>query len=157
SDSSTDGFRTLAPSTTFVTVDEDANEFLLAGDFGGEQGSVFVGGQEVEVKSWSADKITCNLPQSGAGSAGEVVVRQHFHKSNSVYISEWKGAFTHTVSGPGSLKQTDTYNVTLRADVRKYRLVIHQPPKFYGAIVDATQDSTQTYACSGTGRIGDHS
>src|SRR5262249_892854 len=122
---------------------------------GAEQGSVFVGGQEVDVKSWAADKIVCNLPQTGDQSAGEVFVRTHFHKSNSAYISKWKGAFTHTVPAPASLKQLDTYNVTLRADVRKYRIEIHKPPKFYGAIVDATQNSTQDYACSGTGKIGD--
>jgi len=155
SDSSTESFRTLAPSVAFISVNEDANEFLISGDFGKEQGSVFLAGQEVQVKSWSADKITCNLPQPAAGGVGEVFVRVHFHKSNSAYISEWKGAFTHTVTGPGSLKQTDTYNVTLRGDVRKYRLVIHQPPKFLGAVVSATQDSTQTYACSGSGTIGD--
>jgi hypothetical protein len=155
SDSSTESFRTLAPSIESMSVDEDTNELFMDGDFGGEQGSVFVGGQEVDVKSWAADKIICNLPQTGTQSAGEVFVRTHFHKSNSAYISKWKAAFTHTVTGPGSLKQVDTYNVTLRADVRKYRIEIHKPPQFYGAIVDATQDSTQDYACSGAGTIGD--
>ena len=33
-----------APSVAFMTVDEDANEFLISGDFGKEQGSVFLGG-----------------------------------------------------------------------------------------------------------------
>jgi hypothetical protein len=155
SDPNQESFEELAPSIAYMRVDEIQNQLKIEGLFDKDQGHVFVGGQEINVKSWNSLSITCDLPTSGDGSAGEVIVRQNEHHSNSAYISEWKGAFTHTAAGPGSLKQVDTYNVTLRGDVRKYRIEIHKPPKFYGANVDATQDSTQDYACTGTGTIGD--
>jgi hypothetical protein len=62
----------------------------------------------------------------------------------------------HTVEGNGTLKQTATYNVRLRADIRRVRYIIHFPPTFTRKSrgVSSTADSTYTYECSGSFTVG---
>src|SRR5262249_16327131 len=105
---------------------------------------------------WASPLISCDLPSSGAGSAGEVIVTVHQQKSNTAYLSLWQGTFTHTVLERVTLKQVADYNVTLRADIRKVRYEIHKEPTFYRLGIEsprtlmATDNSTMGFVCSGT-------
>lgn len=109
---------------------------------------------------WASSLISCDLPSSGAGSAGEVIVTVHQQKRNTAYLSLWLGTFTHTVTERDTLKQVATYNVTLRADIRKVRYEIHKEPTFYRfgiespRIVMATDTSLLGYECSGSAPAG---
>ncbi len=160
-------FQTLAPSIREMQVSSFSNTLVIFGIFGDDPGAasraVFVGGQACPVSEneWNPDTIVCNLPKSGAGSAGEVIVTVRQQKSNTAYLSQWQGTFTHTVKREGTLKYTATYHVTFQADIRKVRYEIHKPPTFSPSgfdvprVVTATEDSTLGYECSGTYTVGD--
>lgn len=86
-------------------------------------------GQDVHVVSWSPSQIVVELPLSGLGSAGNVQVAVRNHMSNVAQLTEWKGKFTFTIAGPGSLMAKTVYDVHLRDDIRKWRNQIHFPPR----------------------------
>jgi hypothetical protein len=168
SDSSTEGFQALAPSIEDMLMDEQTNVLYINGQFGevpvgedpGKSRAVSVGGMKADCQ-FSSPLISCNLPSTGPGSAGEVIVTVRQQKSNTAYLSLWQGTFTHTVLENNTLKEVDTYNLTLRADTRKVRFEIHKPPTFYRfgiespRIVMATDTSLMGYQCSGTFTAGD--
>jgi hypothetical protein len=145
----------LAPSIWFMEVDSYFNVLTIQGEFGEDPGTsnrkVTVGGQEIHVITWANNQIICDLPVSGLGSSGEVIVTVRQQKSNTAYLTEWEGDFTHTVTGQGSLKQTATYHIRIRADIRVVRNHIHEVPNLIAdrAIV-ATEDSGYSYECSGS-------
>jgi hypothetical protein len=151
-----DDFQMLAPSIWFMDLDEFNKTLRISGDFGDDPGqnsrAVLVGGQPCPVSSWDKEEIECDLPDSGPGASGEVIVTVRGQKSNTAHLTEWEGDFTHTVTGQGTLKQTVTYHIRLRADIRKVRTEIHEAPTFFGGdrAVFATADSIASYACSGT-------
>ena len=156
SGSQSDGFQALAPSIEELNVDETTNTLAIIGIFGEDPGeihrSVSVGGHNVNVKTggWHSIAIFCDLPTLGLGSAGEVIVMVTGHKSNAACLSEWRGTFTHTLLSNGTLKQTVTYNVHLRADIRNVRYNIHQPPTIeHLRLLMAALDSIANYDCSG--------
>jgi len=155
-DSPATGFQTLAPSIEEMDVDELTDTVEIVGIFGDDPGPgnrvISIGGQEVNVEpgGWQRQNIYCDLPKSGPGSAGEVIVKVYQHKSNTAYLSEWQGTFTHTVMGNGTLKQTTAYNVHFRGDIRDVRYTIHEPPRIAhlrGML--AMADSTLDYESSG--------
>jgi hypothetical protein len=162
--STTEGFQALAPSIEDMAMDEQTGVLVINGEFGEDPGensrAVYVGGMQAHCQ-WSSGLISCDLPSSGAGSAGEVIVTVRQQKSNTAYLSLWQGTFTHTVLENNTLKEVDTYNLTLRADTRKVRFEIHKPPTFYRfgiespRIVMATDTSLMGYECSGTFTAGD--
>jgi len=80
-------------SITYLWPDEPKKELGVFGEFGWEQGKVFVGGQEVAVKQWGYWGITCDLPPD---VAGDVYVEVNGRKSNVVPLTEWKGQFRYT-------------------------------------------------------------
>jgi hypothetical protein len=160
----TNGFRTLAPSIAHMfTLEYPSPQFPsslleIFGTFGEDQGqdnrSVSVGGKPCAVLEWSSVFIACSLPVSGEGSAGSVVVTVRGHRSNVATLSLWKGDFVHTVDGAGSQKQTVTYHLHFRADIRAFRSSIHKPPTFLplSEVPDfvATEDSSVSYSCGGS-------
>jgi len=173
----TTGFQTLAPSIYRVLVNEypappstafpsglPSSELQIIGEFGVDPGennrSVTVGGQSCTDIKWVNDlEIRCHLAVSGPGSAGAVVVTVRGHHSNTATLSYWEGDFIHKVAvgvsiDSGFLTQTAIYHVRFRADVRKARAHIHEPPTFdyFGLSLDfnATEDSQYSYKCEGT-------
>ena len=145
----------LAPSIWFMEVDSYTNLLTIQGEFGDDPGAnnraVFVGGQPCHVLTWANNQILCDLPLSGPGSSGEVIVTVRQQYSNTAYLTEWEGDFIHTVTGKGSLKQTATYHIRLRADIRLVRNHIHEAPNLIAdRAVVATEDSGYSYECGGS-------
>jgi len=148
------GFGLLAPS--IANLDVENNELFILGMFGTDPGAsakdVTVGGQSViSTCEWSPVVISCANFPTGTGTAGDVVVSVRGHKSNPARLTDWRGKFTFAVHGDGSLLQVVTFDVHFRADIRKYRSEIHQPPVEpsgnTGFLVD---DSGATQTSSGT-------
>jgi len=121
----------LAPSIQFITLYEAPyyetaqTKMEIAGLFGDDPGedkrTVTVGGTEVDVTEWAADMVTCDIPNFGEGSVGDVIVESVGHKSNKVPISEWTIPFTYTHHYYGSLTDTLHVNAHIRADIHKWR------------------------------------
>lgn len=152
-------FRLLAPSIAQMRVDEETGELIITGIFGDDPGSsndgkVTVNGQNIGYTVWQDNLIKCNLPVSGPGSSGDVIVSVRNHKSNVAQLTEWQGQFIYTFE-ENPWKQTMTYNVRFRADIREWRPQIHQAPSIPRDVtVTATTDSTGDYRCSGTTTCG---
>jgi hypothetical protein len=66
-------------------------------------------------------------------------------------LTEWRGdQYTFTIFGEQSLQLQQTYNFHLRADVRKWRRVIHKAPDEPEGGVFSTDDSTGTFQATGS-------
>jgi len=153
-------FSLLAPSISNMTVDEtkgQGGQLTLNGIFGDDprqstSGSVTVGGQDANIQSWNSNQIVVDLNLSGGGSAGDVVVTVRGHKSNIARLTEWRGnPFNYTISGNGSLQIQATFNIHFRADIRKFRPVIHNEPIEPTGVTLGAADSDGTYSASGSG------
>jgi hypothetical protein len=154
-------FGLLAPSIAFVDVDQRKNQLLITGIFGsdpGPSGKVTVGGQTLEIDDWQPDIIFCKNKSSADSPAGDVVVTVREHTSNPARLTDWRGKFRFTVKGQGTLQQLVVFDVHFRADIRKWRNKIHQPPNDdyhpNGFFVD---DSGATHECSGSATWPDRS
>jgi hypothetical protein len=135
----------LAPSIQFLTLEEapwyktTKTKMDIAGLFGNDPGAskrkVTIADTPVEVKEWAPDKITCDIPNFGEGSVGDVVVTVNDHKSNKVPLTEWTIHFTYKDTWWGSL--TDTIHVTahFRADIHQWRDQPHQTPNKPSAVL----------------------
>jgi hypothetical protein len=165
-------FVLLAPSISYMVMNEYKQQLMINGIFGtdprhdGSAASVQVGGtintqngvqvvengKNVNIASWAPDQIVVDLPLSGDGSAGNVQVNARGHLSNVAQLTEWRGDqdFHFTISGPGSLQQQQVYSLHLRADIRKWRRVIHKPPDEPQGQVVSANDSTGTHSSNGT-------
>jgi hypothetical protein len=156
-------FGLLAPSIKFLDLYAVADELKIIGLFGedpGPNGLVTVGGQPVTIKTWSPNEITCDIPVSGPGSAGPVIVEKKaddggFRKSNIVNLTEWRGTFTQTHSEGGSLKVTVTYDFHIRADIHSHRDVPGETP--FKPITPFFQesDATAAWEAGGSGSWAD--
>jgi hypothetical protein len=145
----------LAPSIEQITMEGyfgDQSIMVLHGAFGSEQGSVTVDGVNTPIVSWDPTMVRCRLPDSGAGSAGNVVVTAHGIRSNAVPLTEWRGEFTTIYNdqvGGGTLRII--LNFHLRADVHRYRILQGQDVTLGGGFYDLANDSWMGYVCSGGG------
>ena len=124
----------LAPSLERMEMSERLQEsplrgkskLTLFGQFGGDKGVVKIGGVEVPIDTWNADKIECepaDLP--GPGFAGDVLVISHDRPSNSVPLTQWHGKLTYTIDllppQASNAVSTITCDVYFRGDIHKYR------------------------------------
>jgi len=135
----------LAPSIQFLTLHEapffqtDKTRMDIAGLFGNDPGEsrrkVTIAETPVEVSSWAPDKVTCDIPNFGEGSVGDVVVAVNDHKSNKVPLTEWNIKFTYTRHYWGSLTDTFHINAHIRVDVHKWRDQPHQTPNTPSAVL----------------------
>jgi hypothetical protein len=113
----------LAPLNmiVFANVDEINKEMEMVGMFIShkDESRVTVGGKEVTVKSWSDKVIVCDLPIDRAGDIqitrlnGEAI-------SNKVPLTRWKGKFEFTMKAEGTLKETMSCDVHIRADIHPF-------------------------------------
>jgi len=121
----------LAPSIQFITLYEAPfygtakTKMEIAGLFGNDPGEskrkVTIADTLVEVSEWAPDMVTCDIPNFGEGSVGDVVVTVNDHKSNKVPLTEWTIPFTYTRRYWGSLQDTFHVNVHIRADIHSWR------------------------------------
>jgi hypothetical protein len=138
----------LAPSISFMGVNEFTKVLTINGIFGKDMGKVTVGGKELGIKSWNTHAIECNIDP---GDAGDTIVEVRNHKSNVVQLTEWVGTFTTFFEpGLGTLKQVGFLEVHFRADVHSHRDVPHETP--FDPIVpfQSEQTSIGQFTSSGT-------
>jgi len=133
----------------------------LRGLFGVDPGegrrAVSVGGNELSVMTWDTEVIAARLSDGGTlTEVGDAVVRVGDHVSNVARITAWRGTFTFTLTN-GPFTETITFDVGLRADIRKARSRIHQRPEepFASDAISmvpmfTTSRSAETHRCSGT-------
>ncbi len=107
------------------------SKLTLYGQFGGDKGVVKIGGVEVPIDTWKADKIECepaDLP--GPGFAGDVLVISHDRPGNSVPLTQWHGKLTYTIDllppQASNAVSTITCDVYFRGDIHKYRDIAGQ-------------------------------
>ncbi|MDJ1479113.1 IPT/TIG domain-containing protein [Cytophagaceae bacterium YF14B1] len=122
----------LKPSIAYMEIDELASKLTIYGIFGTDPGDakreVTVNETKVTVNEWKPDKITCTIPVSGNGAAGEVIVKAYDQKSNSVPLTEWYIPFTWSETGKFYSRTVDVV-LHLRADVHRYRTAPGETPK----------------------------
>ena len=81
--------------------------------------------RRVDIISWAPYEIQVELPASGQGSFGDVVVENGSigqHKSNPRQLTEWRGTFMlEGVDVDGGLKRNVSFGVHFRADLQNHR------------------------------------
>jgi hypothetical protein len=155
----TASFGLLAPSIGNMAVDEtkgNNGQLTINGIFGGDAdltGKVEIGGKEANLESWDANKIVVNLDSD---SSGDVVVTNRNHKSNVARITDWRSdGFHYSVVEGGKLEVQTIYNIHFRADIRRYRPVIHEEPVEPSGSIFAISDSVANFICGGSVKLGD--
>lgn len=97
------------------------------------------------------DRLVCEIPRRGVGSAGPCVVTINGRKSLKVPITEWIIPMVYNFDGPGSCFYKIDLSLRLRADVHRVRELPGDTPE--GWIVPATfsrGDTFATYTAGGT-------
>lgn len=97
------------------------------------------------------DRLVCEIPRRGVGSAGPCVVTINGRKSLKVPITEWIIPMVYNFDGPGGCFYKIDLSLRLRADVHRVRELPGDTPK--GWTVPATfsrGDTFATYAAGGT-------
>jgi hypothetical protein len=148
----------LAPSIQYVLADQHTDRLLLTGIFGadpGADGKVTIndGSGEVAVKvvSWSPTSITVELPRSGAGSSGDVLVYVRGHPSNPRRLVAWRGTLTYMLRDMGTLTIRAVMSVDFRLDPGMIRLKPGDPPQsFPVAPVSSNPRMTTDLSVTGT-------
>jgi hypothetical protein len=146
----------LTPSIQYVNVDEQKRELHISGDFGsdpGTDGSVTVGGSPMTIKSggWTQSEVVVqDLPVSGAGSAGDVVVSVHQYKSNAVPLTSWRGTVTWTQTGPDNVTASVQVRLHFRKDVHGYRAAPGMAPVSSPTTDEIAPDTVATYVSGGS-------
>ena len=121
----------LAPSIKYITIDDYNSVMTIEGLFGDHSQSdrkVTVGGLTVHISSWTPNRIICELPVTGPGSSGDVIVIVNGHESNKVPLSEWTIPL-HLVKDDFGVKVDAQLKLKIRADVHMYRSKPEETPK----------------------------
>lgn len=79
----------LAPTIRTAQVIETLNELHLYGGFGSEAGTVFIDGTTPAIKDWQPTRVVVDLPSTGPGSIGNVMVKVRTLTSNVRTITQW--------------------------------------------------------------------
>lgn len=124
----------LAPSISYVAVHELESKLHIYGIFGsdpGADGTVTVDGVPLSQIEWKKNEIVGTIPVSGKGAAGDVIVKVRNHPSNVVQLTEWQWKIEFSRSYAGTLKETTSMVLHLRADVHSFRKKPHDVPSPY--------------------------
>ncbi len=153
-------FGLLAPTIEYALVDESKDQAILKGTFGTpdpSQRAVLIGGLEATVQSWAKDKIVCDLPRTGTGSSGDVVVYVRAHKSNVRRITEWDIHLRYhwSLKDTPPLAVDGAFKARFRADVGDYRETPGVAPKKPIRSARLTSDSGGPMEASGSHSDGD--
>lgn len=119
---SNDDTGVVAPTISYMEMQEPDSRLVMNGVFGSRQDEVTVGRTPVAIVSWSPREIVCELPLEGPGAAGPVQVTVDGRESNRVNLTEWRGDFEYRWRpGVGSLGVDFDMELHWRADVHDYR------------------------------------
>jgi hypothetical protein len=117
----------LTPTIETMEVDEYTSTLSIYGSFGSEQGKVTVDGQGTAITQWSPGIILCAIPETGAGSAGDVIVSVRENKSNPVPITQWKVRLNYATDDNG-VRLEGAVNLIIRADIHPRRTKPKEAP-----------------------------
>src|SRR3989440_4082851 len=113
------------PSISYLMCDEAKSQLQIHGSFGIDSGSVSIEDTTLGIVSWSDSLIICNLPDSGKGAGGQVVIVNKNGESNRRMLSIFNIAVLHSdwYAGNGSYnpKGFFTWNISWRMDLRNDR------------------------------------
>ena len=134
----------FAPSIKWMRVNEWDGELTLEGYFGSDKPKVTIGGNARNVKTWNAEKLVVDLPLSGPGSFGDVIVEVRNIKSNTRQLTQWTIPVSYSwqlpvdlqgfaIEGPGTIRY--------RADVAGYRTIPGEALRFDARGGPPTRDS----------------
>lgn len=149
----------LRPTIEYVEMDEVNDSLQIYGDFGGQEGELFVDGTKATILSWTDQTIKARIPKSGSGSYGPVVYKVHNKESNARNLTLWSGTFTYTErSGDKDQLQCKVSGtIKFRADLDKRRTVIGTSPKLAMPIPFwAAPGSSCSFQASGEIRDGNN-
>jgi hypothetical protein len=152
----------LAPTIQYMEVHELAGQLILIGKFGARppaaEGKVTVGGSERTIVSWEKEEIIVQIPETGAGSAGDVIVTNRGRRSNARQLTAWDITMQYEYRNPAlvELKATGPISLRFRADVGSYRNAAGQAPVFppYRFAI-ASRSSGTSQVASGSVQSGD--
>ncbi|MCB1219065.1 MAG: hypothetical protein H7A35_06545 [Planctomycetales bacterium] len=152
----TSGFWLLSPTISNMQMSDQSGELFLQGDFGDHEGVVTVGGEEVTVTQWDPVTLVCEIPDSGPGSSGDVIVYVRGHPSNVRQLTDWRGTFDFKAQGQGSLERSVSFDIHFRADIGDWRMFPATDPLLKGAFgfgptpINCANDSYGTVHSTGS-------
>lgn len=118
----------LTPNIEKMEIDEYTSTLIIYGNFGSERGKVTVGGKEItSVSDWTPTTIICTIPETGDGSAGEVIVSVHDNPSNPVPLTAWDIKLNYATDDNG-LRLEGVINLRIRSDIHPTRTAPAEPP-----------------------------
>jgi len=118
----------LAPSIRLIDVDEFAGTMKLEGAFGSDQDTVTVGGNPVQIQSWSPTEVVCIIPPN---ASGDVQAKVRNLKSNPRPLTEWDVPLQYNwVMPTGAITFNGTGILKYRLDVSGFRTQPGQAPTF---------------------------
>ncbi|HEX6068984.1 MAG TPA: hypothetical protein VFZ18_04155, partial [Longimicrobiaceae bacterium] len=125
----------LAPSIRQVGANQWNDELVIVGAFGEDtvpdrRVTIAGGGGETEmtIKEWTPEMITVELPRTGAGSRGDVVVEVDGVRSNPRKLMAWTGTLVYTVRDMGSLTHRIEMDLDVRLDPASFRMKPGEEP-----------------------------
>ncbi|HEY1958150.1 MAG TPA: hypothetical protein VGH28_21165 [Polyangiaceae bacterium] len=128
-----DGDVALVPIIDYMESDDVKHELTLHGTFGDDPADkdrhVKIAGADCPVKTWSAEKVTCDL---GADfKHGDVVADKHGRKSNASPLTGWNVHLQYKLdtTTQGHFGWGIGFEAHVRADVHKYRESPSAAPK----------------------------
>lgn len=142
----------LTPSIEYIDMWDYDGEMRIKGLFGTEKGIVTVDEVAVPVE-WSDDLLVCQIPHTGPGSSGDVVVSVRGNKSNVVPLSDWTIPLTVSKDELGMTTEA-ILNLRMRADVHSYRSKPGESPKMPRDDIFSTLVKPFAFASSGTYSVG---
>ena len=164
----TQGYEGLAlvPAINDLFVENLADRLTLRGNFGTGPSAAGAGtrkvtldGQPLEVQSWNASAIVVvNVPRTGAGSSGALIVNVDGAESNPAYVDRWNGVVLKNYQpfpgGPGDGTGTAftlvQCTVNLRGSSSSFRSEVDGELTLFASTDDAIiQDGACAYNASG--------
>jgi hypothetical protein len=118
----------LTPTIERLEIFEQISTLQIIGSFGTVKGKVTVDGKEVtQIIDWTPTVINCMIPETGAGSAGDVIVSVDDRESNAVPLTVWNVKLNYA-SDDNGVRMEGTISLIIRADIHKRREIPGEAP-----------------------------
>lgn len=120
----------LTPSIEYIWTADFESSIYIRGMFGEQtpDGKVTVDGVAAAITLWSKNLIIAEIPTTGQGSSGDVIVSVRGNESNNVPLTEWTIPLTVSSDAVGATTEANL-NLKIRADVHKYRTKPGEQPR----------------------------
>ena len=120
----------LTPSIEYIWMADFESTMYIKGLFGEQppDGKVTVDGVAASITVWSPHLIIAEIPITGQGSHGDVIVSVRGNESNKVPLTEWTIPLNISTDHAGATTEA-ILNLKIRADVHKYRTKPGEAPR----------------------------